>query len=119
VKPETRTFYEAAAVRAVERVVRSLDEALDLDALAREATLSAFHFHRVFRGLVGETPLELHRRLRMERAAERLCHSRHGVTTVAFDAGYETHEAFTRAFRQRYGVAPSAFRERGADAASA
>ena len=118
-KPETRTFYEAAAVRAVERVVRSLDEALDLDALAREATLSAFHFHRVFRGLVGETPLELHRRLRMERAAERLCHSRHGVTTVAFDAGYETHEAFTRAFRQRYGVAPSAFRERGADAASA
>jgi len=50
VKPETRTFYEAAVVRTVERVGRSLDEALDLDALAREAALSAFHFQRVFRG---------------------------------------------------------------------
>jgi AraC family transcriptional regulator len=119
VKPETRTFYEAAVLRAVERVVRSLDEALDLDALAREAALSAFHFQRVFRGLVGETPLELHRRLRMERAAERLWRTRAGVTAIAFDAGYDTHEAFTRAFGQRYGVSPSGFRERGAQAASA
>jgi AraC family transcriptional regulator len=119
VKPETRTFYEAAVVRAVERVGRSLDEALDLDALARGAALSAFHFQRVFRGLVGETPLELHRRLRMERAAERLCRTRAGVTAIAFDAGYDTHEAFTRAFGRRYGVSPSAFRERGTDAASA
>ncbi len=37
VKPETRTFYEAAVARAVERVARSLDEALDLDVRAREA----------------------------------------------------------------------------------
>ncbi|MEP6655183.1 MAG: GyrI-like domain-containing protein, partial [Myxococcales bacterium] len=119
VKPETRTFYEAAVVRAVERVGRSLDDALDLDGLAREAALSVFHFQRVFRGLVGETPIELHRRLRMERAAERLCRTRAGVTEIAFDAGYETHEAFTRAFGQRYGMSPSAFRERGADVASA
>jgi AraC family transcriptional regulator len=119
VKPETRTFYEAAVARAVERVGRSLDEALDLDALAREAALSVFHFHRVFRGMVGETPLELHRRLRIERAAERLCRSSAGVTAIAFDAGYDTHEAFTRAFGQRYGVSPSVFREQGADAASA
>jgi AraC family transcriptional regulator len=118
VKPETRTFYAAAVMRAVERVARSLDEALDLDALAREAALSAFHFHRVFRGLVGETPLELHRRLRLERAAECLCRTRADVTAIAFDAGYDTHEAFTRRFGQRYGVSPSAFRERGADTAS-
>jgi AraC family transcriptional regulator len=119
VKPETRTFYEAAVVRAVERIGRSLDEALDVDALAREAALSAFHFQRVFRGLVGETPLELHRRLRMERAAERLCRTRAGVTAIAFDAGYDTHEAFTRAFGQRFGRSPSAFRERKADASGA
>jgi AraC family transcriptional regulator len=115
VKPETRTFYEAAVLRAVERVARSLDAALDLEALARDAALSAFHFHRIFRGLVGETPLELHRRLRLERAAETLRHADAAVTAIAFDAGYETHEAFTRAFGQRYGVSPSAFRERAAD----
>ena len=116
VKAATRNFYEAAVVRAVARVVGSLDLALDLEALAREAALSAFHFHRVFRGLVGETPLELHRRLRMERAAEQLGHARASVIAVAFQAGYETHEAFTRAFRERYGVSPSAFRARAADA---
>ncbi len=118
-KAETRSFYEAAVVRAVERVAGALDEALDLEALARGAALSAFHFHRVFRGLVGETPLELHRRLRMERAAEQLCRSTASVTTIAFQAGYEAHEAFTRAFRERYGASPSAFRERAAEAANA
>jgi AraC family transcriptional regulator len=115
VKPETRTFYEAAVLRAVERVARSLDEALDLSALARGAALSTFHFHRVFRGLVGETPLELHRRLRMERAAERLCLTSVGVTEIAFSAGYQTHEAFTRAFRHCYGASPSTFRQRAAE----
>jgi AraC family transcriptional regulator len=81
-------------VRAVERVARSLDE----------AALSASHFQRVFRGLVGETPLELHRRLRLERAAERLSRTRAGVTAIAFDAGYDTLEAFPRAFGPRYSV---------------
>jgi AraC family transcriptional regulator len=64
VKPETRSFYEFAVERAVLQVVASLDEALDLSALARGAALSPFHFHRVFRGMVGETPLEMHRRSR-------------------------------------------------------
>lgn len=117
--PETRNYYEAAVLRAVEHVVTSLDEALDLQALARGAALSTFHFHRVFRGLVSETPLELHRRLRLERAAEQLSSAARPVTEIAFDAGYETHETFTRAFRSHYGVAPSAFRERGSGATAA
>lgn len=69
VKAETRSFHELAVARAVRRVVASLDEALDLKALAREAGLAPFQFHRIFRGMVGETPLEPHRPLRLERAA--------------------------------------------------
>jgi AraC family transcriptional regulator len=60
--------------------------------------------------MVGETTVELIRRLRLERAAWRLTHTRQSVTEIAFDAGYETHEAFTRAFRASYGVPPSGFR---------
>lgn len=115
-KAETKSFYQTAVARAVEHVATHLDEALDLAALARVAALSPFHFHRVFRGMVGETPLELHRRLRMERAALRLLEGERGVTAVAFEAGYDTHEAFTRAFRALYGVPPSAFRKAGAGA---
>ena len=112
VKPETQTFYEAAVGRAVEHVFDHLDEALDLAGLAKQAALSPLHFHRIFRGLVGETPLELHRRLRLERAAGQLVRGDRPVTRVAFDAGYETHESFTRAFGERYAASPSAFRAR-------
>jgi AraC family transcriptional regulator len=112
-KPDTRSFYEAMVQGAIERIARSLDEALDLEALARQAGLSPFHFHRIFRGMTGETPLELSRRLRLERAAWQLSRSESAVTDIAFDAGYDTHEAFTRAFRASFSTSPSGFREKG------
>lgn len=113
-KDATRSSYVAAIHRAVRRVVDGLDDAVDLGALAREAALSPLHFHRIFRGFVGETAVELHRRLRLERAAWRLGTADDPVTRVAFDAGYETHESFTRAFRDAYGCPPSEFRARPA-----
>lgn len=117
-KPDTRSFYEAAVRGAAEHVIAGLDGALDLQALARRAALSPFHFHRIFRGMLGETPLELHRRLRMERAAWCLVHEEGSVTAIAFAAGYETHESFTRAFRLQYDCSPSDAR-RSREAASA
>src|SRR6478672_4746929 len=111
-KPGTRSFYALAVQRAIDHIAATLDEALDLEALASRACLSPFHFHRVFKGMVGETPLELNRRLRLERAAARLAAGQQSVTEIAFDAGYETHEAFTRAFRASYSTSPSGFRTR-------
>ena len=111
-KPDTRSFYARAVQAAIEHIALHLDDALELEALARVACLSPFHFHRVFRGMVGETPLELTRRLRLERAAWRLKDSHRAITEIAFDAGYETHESFTRAFRACYSTSPSGFRSR-------
>jgi AraC family transcriptional regulator len=111
-KPETRSYYTLAVQGAIEQIVHSLDEAIDLGTLADRACLSPFHFHRIFRGMTGETPMELIRRLRMERAAWQLTHTDRAVTEIAFEAGYETHEAFTRAFRTGYNMPPSAFRLR-------
>ena len=109
-KPETQSFYETAVRTALARVLEGLDEALDLELLARASSLSPFHFHRIFRGMLGETPLELQRRLRLERAALQLREPDTAVTAIAFGAGYESHEAFTRAFRAGYGRSPSEFR---------
>ena len=114
-KPDTRSFYELAVRRAIARLVDGLDGAVDLTALAREAALSPLHFHHVFRGMVGETPLELHRRLRLERAATQLVTTSTSVTTIAFAAGYETHESFTRAFRRAYATSPSELRAAARD----
>ncbi len=106
----------------VERMLRTLDHIhtnLDAEvsplALAQLAGFSPHHFHRVFRGMVGESVMGYVRRLRLERAALRLKHGNASVSTVAFDAGYGSHEAFTRAFRDRFGVVPSAFRDTAID----
>jgi AraC family transcriptional regulator len=109
-KPDTRSFYLQAVQRVVTHVATHLDESPNLAALAQLAGLSPFHFHRVFRGMLGETPLELLRRLRLERAAVALRDSEEPVTRIAFTAGFETHEAFTRAFSAAFGTPPSAFR---------
>src|ERR1700761_1067852 len=58
-KPATRTFYAEGVQRAVDHIAHRLDEALELDGLARHACLSRFHFHRVFRGMTGEAPMEM------------------------------------------------------------
>src|SRR5262249_47535112 len=87
-------------------------EDLPLDRLAHVAHFSPYHFHRVFKALTGEGVYEYVRRLRLESAAVALKTTRRGVTQIALGAGYNAHEAFTRAFRQRFGVSPSQYRAR-------
>src|SRR5512146_2988206 len=109
-KVGTRTYYEILVARAAVDVRSAMDCALDLQSLAKRAALSPLHFHRIFRGLLGETPLEMHRRLRLERSAAALAAGDSAITRIAFEAGYETHESFTRAFRDAFAVSPSEFR---------
>ncbi len=111
-KPNTYAVYLAAIQRVVTHIVTHLDAPANLAELAAIECLSPYHFHRIFRGMVGETALEFSRRLRLERSADLLHRTNISVTRIAFTAGYETHEAFTRAFRAAYGESPSAFRRR-------
>lgn len=80
------------------------------DELARRAGLSAHHFNRRFRSQVGEPPWAHLRRLRLERGALLLAMTELPVCGVALEVGYQTHEAFTRAFRSRFGTSPLAYR---------
>ncbi|KAB1440389.1 AraC family transcriptional regulator [Pseudodesulfovibrio senegalensis] len=89
----------------------SLDQAIDPEQVAARACFSLSHFHRIFKGMVGETLGEHIRRLRLERAAVQLAYGDAQVTGIAFDAGYETLESFSRAFRKMFGQAPSKFRK--------
>jgi AraC family transcriptional regulator len=109
--PTTIEVYRERILRVLLHIQQHLDEALCLEDLAALAHFSPYHFHRVFRGMVGETLMEYVRRLRLERAAHRLTHGDWPVTRIAFEAGYETHEAFTRAFRAMFADSPSAYRQ--------
>ena len=110
IRKETQRDYFERIRRVLEHIQRHLDDELDLAALARVASFSPHHFHRVFRGMTGESVAEHVRRLRLERAAQMLKGSRRPVTRLAFEAGYETHESFLRAFRARFGLLPSVYR---------
>lgn len=96
--------------RAIDHVVRHLAEPLPLHAVAQAARLSPFHFHRVFRAVSGETLNQFVTRLRLERSLSlRLRHRRCTLTEVALACGFSSPSDYTRCFKQRYGVPPSAF----------
>jgi AraC family transcriptional regulator len=107
----TEESYQERINRVLGYIAQRLDAALPLDELAEVACFSPYHFHRIFRGMVGEPVKEHVWRLRLERAAERLRDGSDPITDIAFDAGYQTHESFTRAFRAMFDEAPSSFRE--------
>lgn len=90
-----------------------LDEDVSLDALAGLAQLSKFHLHRLFLAASGETPKQFTLRLRLARAAAMLLARRDSVLDIALACGFQSHEAFTRAFRRAFGTAPRTYRARG------
>jgi AraC family transcriptional regulator len=109
-RDSTPEDYHRRILKVLVHIQSHLDEDLSLDELASISNFSPFHFHRVFRGMVGEPVKEHVRRLRLERAAHRLRFTGQPVTDLAFEAGYETHESFTRAFKTMFGESPSEFR---------
>ncbi|RJP32730.1 MAG: AraC family transcriptional regulator [Phycisphaerales bacterium] len=119
-RPTTAADYRQRILRVLVYIQTHLDEAVCLDDLAELACFSPFHFHRIFSGMMGEGVMEHVRRLRLERAAHRLRFDDQPIVRVAFDAGFETHEAFSRAFKAMFGRSPSEFRaaRRAADASA-
>ncbi len=109
----TRETYRQRILRVLVHIQEHLDEPLTLEELARGAHFSPYHFHRIFRGIVGESLGEHVRRVRLDRAAQHLLYTERPVTRIALEAGYETHESFTRAFRAAFGASPSEYRRSG------
>ena len=79
-----------------------------LTQAAREACLSEFHFHRLFRAHFGETPHDFLTRRRMDRARQMLASER-TVTEVCFEVGYASLGSFSSKFRSQFGRSPAAF----------
>ncbi|MGZ4632890.1 MAG: helix-turn-helix transcriptional regulator [Actinomycetes bacterium] len=80
------------------------------DALAARLHLSRFHLDRIVSSVAGEPPAAFRRRVLLERAAYRLLTTDRRILDVGVEAGYGSHEAFSRAFSRAYGVGPSRWR---------
>jgi AraC family transcriptional regulator len=109
-----RHAYVARINRVLDHIDRHLSEPLDLARLAAVAHFSAWHFHRVFQGMTGETLADRVRRRRLEVAAGRLLmRPPESVLAIALDVGFGSAAVFTRAFSAHFGATPTAWR-RGA-----
>lgn len=109
-KPASQLEYTKRIERVIAAVAESLERERELPSiatLAAVANFSAFHFMRVYRALAGESLGTTVQRLRLARAAHLLASSALPISEVAGRVGFETPQAFARAFRQHFGVAPS------------
>jgi AraC-like DNA-binding protein len=103
------SWYAERVEAARTRMEESFHERHSLSSLSRTAGMSAFHFARIFRSLVGTPPGRYLLLVRLERARGLLRQGR-SVTDASFDCGFRNLSYFTRAFRKRYGSLPSAIR---------
>lgn len=108
-----RQSYAARIGRVVDYLHDHLEDELNLDLLADVAAMSRWHWHRVYTAMQGESVVATVRRLRLARAADRLANSDADIAEVARRAGYSTSEAFSRVFKQFYGLTPGAYRDGG------
>jgi len=99
------------AVHAARWIDANAAEPIDLDATAREAGLSPFHFLRVFTGVLGVTPKQYLIRARLGRAARRLAEGDQPITEIALDVGFGDLSNFVRTFHRAAGVSPRRFRQ--------
>jgi len=91
---------------------RDYAEPLDLDAIAREAGYSRFHFIRAFRDTYGSTPRDYLSARRVERARELLRTANLTVTEVCFPVGFSSLGTFSARFKAQAGLSPSEYRAR-------
>ena len=109
-KPVTTATYLERINRAIDYVHAHLGKPIRLQELSRAACLSPFHFHRVFQAVVGETPADFVKRLRLDKALGLMAGPRRSsLSSIALACGFSSSSDFSRSFKQRFGVAPRAF----------
>jgi AraC-like DNA-binding protein len=95
--------------RARDLLATEYQSQIFLDEAAREACLSPFHFHRLFRSTFGETPHDFLTRRRMDRARHLLASGEMTVTEVCFEVGYSSLGSFSSKFQSLIGRTPTAY----------
>ena len=98
---------------ALSFIERHLTEVLTVDLVASSIGYSKYHFQRLFHHVTGETVGQYITKRRLTEAAKYLSLRQKSVTDAAFTFGFDSHEAFTRAFAKRFGLTPSALRKTG------
>ena len=103
---------DPAIGRALSLMHARLNEDWTADTLAREVNLSRSAFADHFTALIGVPPMRYLLNWRMQVATQKLRKTRRTIAEIAFEVGYQSEAAFTRAFRREFGLPPATWRKR-------
>ncbi len=104
------SYYLERIQRGVDYIETKLDIDVALSDVAKVAGISQWHFQRIFKALTGETLKTYIRSRRLAASLERLLSTELRVLDIAMLAGFESQEAFARAFKQAFGLTPQKYR---------
>ena len=99
--------------KAIDYIEVNLDKDINFDIVAKEVGMSAFYFHRIFSAVVGVSPTTYIRNRRLTVAAQEISKNNENIVDIAFKYGFESHEAFSRAFKNFHGVVPKLAKKDG------
>lgn len=97
--------------KAINYIEEHLHETITMEQIAQEVNASVFHFQRTFSILTDMSIADYIRRRRLTLAAQELINTNSKVIDIAYKYGYDSPEAFTKAFRKQHNVTPSEVRK--------
>lgn len=99
--------------KAIDYIEDNLDKDINFEIVAKEVGMSAFYFHRIFSAIIGISPTAYIRNRRLTVAAQDISKNNENIVDIAFKYGFESHEAFSRAFKNFHGVVPKMAKTNG------
>lgn len=107
------TRYQDRFIEVIDYIEANLDRELDIERLCQLVFLSKYHFHRQCSAYFGMSVMSLVKLLKLKRAAYQLAYrNEEKILDIALENGFESHEAFSRAFKKRFNRSPSEFRRK-------
>ena len=99
--------------KAIDYIEDNLDKDINFEIVAKEVGMSAFYFHRIFSAVIGISPTTYIRNRRLTVAAQEISKNNENILDIALKYGFESHEAFSRAFKNFHGVVPKIAKANG------
>ena len=97
--------------KSIDFIEQHLYDKISVHEVAAASHYSTYHFSRIFKALVGDTPKEYLRKRRLTVAAKRLLSEDIGILELALDCQFDSQEAFTRAFKDLFNITPAQYRK--------
>ena len=99
--------------KAIDYIEINLDKDINFEKIAKEVGMSSFYFHRIFTAIIGVSPTAYIRNRRLTLAAQEISKNDENLLDIALKYGFESHESFSRAFKNFHGIVPKLAKSNG------